>query len=283
MKKRTAYFFSLLSITILLSLFNCKGKQGDPGPAGAKGDTGTTGATGATGPALSGTISGVLTLTTSNGTPPANMSGVIVTNNKGASDTTNNNGEWSLPETTGVYTLIFTMAGYGTTTVYGSGFSGGGNSYLNTVALSQKPTFTVTSLVLSTASGTTSDTSTLTKDSHINAAITLGGTIPDQDLEVFVYYSTYSGVDTGNYMGMTVVTIPAWAGQKTSTSAYSASITGADLLAAQIVTGQTVYMVAYPSSAPTALSSKYVNESTGKTVYTSLGAASTVENIVVPD
>jgi len=251
----------LFLVAITAALFNCKGKQGDPGPAGAKGDTGVTGATG---PSLAGTISGVLTLTLANGTQPTDMSGVAVKNNKGGSDTTTTTGAWSLNEVTGIYNLTFSKAGYGTTTVYGSGFVGGGNSYLNTVALSQPPSFTV-SLALDTVGGH----STATKDLHINVDFTINSTPPlEQDAEVFVYYSTSSTVDTANYMGLTVITVPA--GQTT----YKGSITGADLLAAQIESGQIVYMVAYPSSAPAALSSKYVKETTGKTVYTALGQPS---------
>ena len=252
MKTQTMHLFKpLLFVIIAVALFNCKGKQGDPGP------------TGAAGPSLSGTITGILSLTTSNGTPPSNLSGVIVTNNKGASDTTTATGAWSLPEVTGIYTLTFTKAGYGTTKVYGSGFSGGGTSYLNTVALSQPPTFTV-NFATPTALDTLGGNSTATKDLHISANLTIANA-PTQDVEVFIYYSTNSGVDTANYMGLTAIT-----GQAT----YTATITGAELLAAQIESGEIVYMVAYPSATTTTLSSKYVNESTGKTVYTALGAPS---------
>ncbi len=248
-----------LMLVIAVALFNCKGKQGDPGPDG---------------PALSGSINGVLSLTTSTGTLPTDLSGVTVKTNKGDSAVTNTAGVWTLNETTGIYTLTFTKSGYGPTIVNGYSYVGGSAAYLNTVALSQTPNFTVG--FATPALDTIGANSTATKDLHINVNLTIGGTVPEQDLEVFVYYSTNSGVSSTNYMGMSVITVPA--GQAT----YKGSITGANLLAAQIETGDIVYMIAYPSSAPTALSSKYVNESTGKTVYTALGAASVVENIKVP-
>ena len=96
-----------------------------------------------------------------------------------------------------------------------------------------------------------------------------------EDRQVFVYYSTNSSLSASNYMGMVSVSIPA-----TQTS-YKTTITGADFLNAGIQSGQTIYAVAYPSAATMAMSSKYINETTGKTIYTSLAVGSVVENYVV--
>jgi len=240
--------------------FSCKGTQGDPGP------------TGPTGASLSGSINGIVTLTTSTGTQPTNMSGVTVKTNKGDSAVTSASGSWILNEVTGIYTLTFTKAGYGTTTVYGYNFAGGGNSYLNTVALNQAPVYTA-SVVLDTIGGN----STLTKDLHMNVNLTISGTAGQvQDMEYFIYYSTSSSVSASNYMGMINAGVPA------SQTAYKGSITGANFLAAGILPGQVVYVIVYPSSTTPTLASKYVDEATGKTIYTGLGQPSVVENLLVP-
>jgi|GEM_PF-853394 len=263
MKTKAIKLNSIILFTVVITLFNCKGKQGDPGPAGS---------TGSTGPSLSGTIQGVLTLTSSNGTQPTDMSGVTVKTNKGDSAVTNTSGEWSLNEVTGIYTLTFTKAGYGTTTVNGYNFAGGGTSYLNTVALSQTPLDTV-GIVLDTVGGNSS----ATKDLHINVTLNITfATAQTEDREFFIYYSTSSSVSSSNYMGMVTVAVPA------TQTTYKTTITGSDFLAAQIAAGQVVYVVAYPSATSAALSSKYVNESIGKTVYTALGPVSVTENMQVP-
>jgi hypothetical protein len=254
LKKCGYHIAMLLSMAIWL---NCKGKQGDPGP---------------TGTSLSGSINGLVTLTSANGTQPADMSGVVVKTNKGDSVLTNTAGAWTLKENTGIYTLTFTKAGYGITTINGYGFAGGGSSYINTTALSQVPLYT-TSITLDSIGGN----STSTKDLHMNVNLTIAGqTGQKQDMEFFVYYSTSNGVSANNYMGMTTVTVPA------SQTSFKGAITGSDFLNAGIQVGQVVYVAVYPSAASTALSSKYVDESTGKTVYTALGQASITQNLTVP-
>jgi hypothetical protein len=95
-------------------------------------------------------------------------------------------------------------------------------------------------------------------------------------MEFFVYYSTDNGVSDSNYMGMINVTVPA------SQSSFRGTITGSNFQSAGIQPGQVVYVAAYPSSAPAALSSKYVNEVLGKIVYTALGHASITQNMIVP-
>jgi hypothetical protein len=257
---RTKLIVYTLFLSIVIMLLNCKGSQGDPGPAGASGSI------------LSGSINGVLTLTNANGTQPTDLSGVTVKTNKGDSTVTNTSGSWTLNEITGVYTLTFTKSGYGTNTVFGYNFPGGGSSYLNTVALNQAPVYT-TSVTLDSIAGN----STATKDLHMNVNLTIAGMVGQTaDMEFFIYYSTNSSVSASNYMGMINAAVSA------SQTTYKGSITGADFLSAGITTGQVVYVVVYPAATTPTLSSKYVNETTGKTVYTALGQPSVVENLPVP-
>jgi hypothetical protein len=248
---------NMLFVVLVITLLNCKGKQGSPGPAG---------------PLSSGSINGLVTLTSSNGTQLSDMSGVTVKTNKGDSVITNTAGAWTLNELTGIYTITFTKAGYGPNTVAGYNFAGGNNSYINSIALNQAPLYTAT-MTLDTIGGNSSST----KDLRMNVNLTItGATGQAQDMEFFVYYSTNSGVSSSNYMGMTTVVVPA------SQPSFKGSITGSDFLNAGIQIGQVANVIVYPSSASTTLSSKYVNESTGKTIYTSLGQPSAVQSLVVP-
>jgi hypothetical protein len=247
----------LLFCIVGLFLLNCKGKQGDSGTVG---------------PALSGSIKGRVTLTTSNGTQLSNMSGVTVTTNTGTSAITDTAGIWTLNETTGIYTITFAKTGYGTTTINGYNFSGGGNSYINGVCLSQAPVYTV-STVLDTIGGNSSST----KDLHMNVNLTVTGAVGQiEEMEFFGYYSTSSVVSSSNYMGMINIPVPA------TQLSFKGSITGADFLSAGIEPGQLVYVVVYPSSSSPTMSSKYVDENTGRNVYTSLGQASPIQSLVVP-
>jgi hypothetical protein len=247
----------VLVIMSVMSLINCKGKQGDPGPTGS---------------GLSGSINGIVTLTAANGTQPSDMSGVVIKTSKGDSTTTNSSGAWTLNESSGTYSLTFSKTGYGTTTVNSYNYAGGGTAYLNASALSQAPAYT-NSITLDTTNGNSSGT----KDLHINVNIAIAGqTGQQQDMEFFVYFSTNNGVSASNYMGMINVVVPA------SQSSFKGIITGANFESAGIQPGQVVYVTAYPSSASPALGSKYVNEVSGKTIYTALGQASVTQNMTVP-
>ncbi|HSZ71049.1 MAG TPA: hypothetical protein VK750_00130 [Cytophagaceae bacterium] len=244
----------LLLFIMAVSLFNCKSKQGDPGPSG---------------PALSGSINGIVSLTTANGTIAADLSGVTVKTNKGDSTTTNASGAWTLNESTGIYTITYSKQGYGTTTTNGYSFVGGGNSFINGTSLSQVPNFT-SSITLDTMN------STSTRDRLVGVIMTITGQSQPEARNFFIYYSTDSGVSSTNYMGMTTASV-----LPTATS-LTTNLSGSVLEAAGILQGQVVYIVVYPSSATAANSSKYVNESTGKTIYTALGQASNTQNIAVP-
>jgi hypothetical protein len=253
----TNTFFFLVLVTTLL---NCKGKKGDPGPSGSAG------------PVSSGSINGIVTLTSSNGTQLLDMSGVTVKTNKGDSVITNTAGVWSLNEVTGIYTITFTKPGFGTNTVAGYNFAGGGNSYITNVSLSQIPSYSAT-MTLDTIAGNSSTTKDLKM--NVNLAIT-GATGQAQDMEFFVYYSTNSGVSSSNYMGMISIVVPA------AQTSFKGSISGVDFLNAGIQPGQIANVIVYSSSASAALSSKYVNESTGKIIYTSLGQPSLTQSLTVP-
>ena len=119
-----------VSILLLLLFFGCKG---DPGPAG---------------PTLSGNITGRVNLYADNGSRLLDQSGMQLSiDGSSLSCVTSPDGSWQLTGVSaGIYTLVFSKAGFMTKKVSNIQFVGGGTYFFGFISFAQIPPLSVTRL-----------------------------------------------------------------------------------------------------------------------------------------
>ncbi len=175
-------------------------------------------------------------------------------------------GRWELSGlATGTYTISFSYPGYGTYKRVGSQYVGGGQVYFGTQSLYQIPLFYVSNF-LATTSGS------------IGLTGTFSGTLPTGTRNVRYFVGTTSAVSSDPAKYLYTNTTSA---SSTSTT-FSASISSASLGATGvgILSGQTVYIVAYAEGYTP---NSYLDFATGRSYYPDLGATgSNILTVVVP-
>lgn len=248
--------FSIILLTSIAIFFSA-----------CKGDTGLVGSSG---PALTGNISGLVNLTDTNGVLPANKSGVLVSIT-GTSSTaiTDSTGHWQIDNImTGIYTIEISKATYGLTKIQNYQFIGGGTTYIANTSLSQVPNFQVSNLSFTTGNGFVDVSGSIT----ITSAQTTG-----RNIFLFIGNSSNVSSNPSNYLGV----VNAFANG--TATAFTQRINTSTFTGLGIGTGTTAYIVAYSSSASLASSSRYIDQTTGRFTYTSLGNVSGLLQIVSPD
>ncbi len=224
------------------------------------------GPTGPAGPALSGTLSGFVTLINENGDQPAERSGVAVTiDGSSKAATTDSIGMWSIPGlSTGIYTLTYAKTGYGTTKSVQVQYVGGGDRNIGNVSMCQPPAFYVDSLWARMPKGGDSNSvylgvQTSTAVNGPYKVILFFGNGPGVSWKPATYQTSSSenmlfkdGVDSASIRLQPI---------NLATDGYSFN------------SGDTVYAAAYAATAGTTNSS-YTDVTTGKTVFTDIDTTS---------
>jgi Carboxypeptidase regulatory-like domain len=253
-------FFSVITVLILI--------------AGCKGDTGPAG------PSQTGSITGFVTLINSDGSLPANRSGVVVSiQGTSLSTMTDSLGQWTISNvTTGTYTIAATKPNYGMTEQQGVQFLGGSNPlYLGNIngsingymTLAQPPNFTVAF-----------DSLKIAGDSELNIWFSMSGQLLPPANEFLIAIgndSNVNGSDPQKYLYSNV-------GQFGEGENGFVPINASDLYYAGFKSGATAYLVAYPLEffGFGEYYSMYYDIPSGRYVYTSLGAPTKVIRITIP-
>ena len=236
--------FSMLMITFAIINFGCKGDTGPAGPVG---------------PTLSGTLTGLVVLTDTNGVQPTNRSGISVSiDGTSLSTTTDSTGKWTFNSlSTGTYAITISKNNYGMTKRINFQFVGGGTTYVGQDFLSAVPSFNISNLSY-TAGNQFID---VKGNVNFTSAQTIG-----RNIFVFVGNSNLVSSSPGTYLGV----FNAFANDTATT--FTQRLTTANLNDLGIPTGSTAYINVYSSSATLANSSRYADVVTGKFIYTSLGS-----------
>jgi hypothetical protein len=245
-----------------LYLFGCKGDNGVTGP---------TGPTGPPGPSYSGKMTGLVTLTDSNGAQPTNKSGVTVAiENSTKSAVTDSTGKWSIDSvSTGVYTIDISKNTYGMSKIENYQFVGVGTTYLGNTLLSETPNFTVSVLTYVSGNGYVDVSGTLT----LGTPQTTG-----RNILLFIGNSNSVSSSTSTYLGV----VSAFANGVAVS--FTQRITTATFTNLGIGTGSPAFIIAYTASATAGSCSRYLDQATGRFVYTSLStSASNVLQVVTPE
>lgn len=253
------------ALIIYFGISSCT-KTGATGPSGP---TGPTGNTGTSGPILNnGTVTGFVTALDEYGfRTTAGQAGVSVHINDASNDstTTNSSGQYTFSNVqTGVYNITFSSPGYGTNIAYDFAVVGNGTQQRN-ISISKIPAFNLFGVAgIDTTIGT-------------DPGILLRGTdSADQAPRSFIVFaSNSSGVTSapGNYTYVNTGTI------KASQTGFSLFIYSQDLHDNGLMSGTTGYFIVYPYSTGAAT---YVDQGTGKTVYTALGNPTAVFSLNIP-
>jgi len=249
----------ILFCTTLAALILIVGCKGDTGPAGSSG------------PFITGSVSGFVSLVQTDGTLPANQSGAMVgIQGTSLSTTTDSIGKWTINGlTTGTYTVNYSKSGYGSSELADFQFTGGDTDFVAKVTLAQPPNFTVAINPTETIADSNSlyvwyTTNVPQKVGYTRVLIAVGTTpnVNASNPNDYLYSATF--VSTG--------------------TSISEHIYQSDLEYAGFTSGMTVYVVAYPLCYGDAANeySSYVDHTTGRTVYTSLGTPSNVISLIVP-
>jgi hypothetical protein len=212
-------------------------------------------------------MTGLVSLYQSDGNQ-TNASGVTVTlRGTSLSTTTDSTGQWTINGiNAGTYTIVYTMAGYGTMEQQGVQFVGGGLDFVGTIELVQPPTFTV--VINSHGYEFNDDYIDYTIEGNngeggfVLVAVGTDSTVSASDPTKYLY-AYWS--ETTDSIGTFYISIPALygAGFKSHTTAYA---------------------VAYPLNNDGGYEyfASYLDDSTGRQVYPSLGARSNVVPIGIP-
>jgi hypothetical protein len=228
--------------------------------------SGCSSSTGSSSPSLSGSMTGLVALYQSNGNR-TNASGVTVSiQGTSLSTTTDSTGKWTINGlSAGTYTIVFTKASYGTMEQQGVQFVGGGLALVSSIEMVQPPTFTVAI----NAHG-------YDGDDYID--YTIDGAIGGQGFVLIAVGtdSTVSASDPTKYL------YADWNETTDTTGAFYISIPL--LYGAGFQSKTTAYAVAYPLNNDGGYEyfASYLDDSTGRQVYPSLGARSNVVPIGIP-
>ena len=105
------------------------------------------GPAGPAGPALSGTLSGMVTLVSSDGTQHPGAGVAVSIDGTSKATVTDSIGQWSFANlSTGTYTIAYKATGYGESKSNDVGFVGGGSRDIGVSYLCQPPSFSLTSV-----------------------------------------------------------------------------------------------------------------------------------------
>ena len=237
-------------LTFSLLLISCKGADG---PVGASG------------PKLKGDITGLVLLLNEDGSQPSNKSGVSITiEGTSYTATTDASGSYTIAGVeTGIYSITYSKTGYGLTKNLKYQFSGGGQAFVGTTTLCQPATFSVSNL--SNPSGST-------------IAITLSPAVTAiKSVILFIGNNNSVSSNPQNYLTAIVFVSSTFTNGVLSTSLSQSTYRSAGL-----VSGNTAYIIAYGINDGSRFSG-YTDFSTGRFVYTSVGATpSNVLSITVP-
>ena len=205
----------------------------------------------------SGTMVGHVILVNNNGSQPADRSHVAVLV-EGRTDTvfTDANGSFTLSASEGIYSLSFSKAGYGTMKSINNWFPGGGQMVVNTVTLSQPPTFSVSGFSVTKPTNSTS----------LNVADTLTDTNSvARRLILFLGRTSTVSSNPANYFATNTLTPTVSKGISTST------ITQTTLRNSGFVAGDTIWFVAYAAN-EYGQNSTYTDAVSGRITYANLNA-----------
>jgi len=254
-------FAIFLAVTVLTLVIGCNGTTGPAGP------------TGPSGPSFTGNTSGLITITDTDGTQLTNRSGVKVWA-EGQNDTvfTSASGQWQINGlTTGTYTIDYVLSGFGSSKTQNFQFVGGSTTYLGNIFMSQNPNFTV-SLNTTPGSG----------NGYVNIMGSVSGFAPSGQTNgrnILMFVGTSSSVSSQPSQNLGVLDAYCWYDSTTFTD----KVLNSTFNGFGIGYGSTVYIIAYAASAPLANCTRYVDVTTGRFFYTSLGAASNVITLTTPD
>lgn len=229
----------------------CKGKDGEPGPAG---------------PGLTGNLNGFATTYDEAGVATAKAGTTVTVDNQtpALTATTDADGRFQFAGLkAGTYNFTYSRTGYGTMKRFGVGHVGGDQpTYLGNQGMSAVATPSITGFNFGSSSS----------NSYIPFSISLNMASPSG--RVIVFFGNTNSVSSANF--------------SSSTSAYSNSGNGSlmtgtanksTLNSFGMASGTTAYAIAY--STPANLFA-YSDPATGRMVYPSLGAPSSVQAFIVP-
>jgi len=236
--------------------------------------TGPEGPTGPAGPKLTGKLTGFTNVFDQYGTKLlTSLAGVTVSiDGTTKTTTTDANGKYSFDSlTTGIYSLTYTLANYGTVKTPSIEFTGGGEAFLGNKGLSAIPNFNVSAITItdSAAKG----------NIYVTGQLSATDTKPRQ-VAIFIGNSTATSFNPSNYLTYYTVTNKINAANPNGTN-FLLAIPHTDLYAAGLATGSTAYFAVYSLGLP-ATASAYVDENTGRTVFTAIGNSSSAGSILVP-
>ena len=244
-----------LSIIIAFAISSCS-KNGATGPQGPAG------------PLSTGTLTGFVTTYDQYGFKlETSLAGVTVHISDSTKDSTvtNSAGAYTFSNLkTGVYTITYSAPGFGTEVANDYSFLGGGTIVRNQ-ALSIIPSFSLFN--------TTIIDTTIATD---NGVLIRGTDTANGVARTYIVFgNTSSSVSSapGNYVYANTGTIKAGAG------AWGLFMSSQELIDAGMPAGSTGYFVVYPyaTGQPT-----YIDLTTGKTVYTALGAPTAAFSVTIP-
>ncbi len=218
------------------------------------------------------TMVGHVILINTNGSQPANRSGVkVLVSGTSDSIVTDENGQFELPVNKGVYTLLFSKTGYNSTRVVDTLFPGGGQYMLNgdqfllrNVTLCQPPTFHVSKLTV-TLSGTSLNVSDSITDT----------TSIQRRLVVFLGKSSGVSSNPANYFTASSFNQTFTRGGSTTGTVFALS--QSTLRTMGFAAGDSVWLVTYAAN-EYATNLTYPDIATGRTWFANLNA--TPSNVV---
>jgi hypothetical protein len=254
--------FSILNCAVVavLSLVASCTKTGPAGPAG---------------PALSGTLSGFVTLISENGEQPVDRFGVNVTiDGTSLATTTDGMGMWSFANLeTGIYTLTYAKSGYGMSKTIEVQFLGGGERNIGNVNLCQPPSFVVDSVWARFPKGGDSNSVYL----GVRASTAANG-----PYRIVFFYSKTSDVSWHPLLYKESSTENVLFKEGVDSTSIRLQPVNFATAGFPFDSGDTLYAALYAATAGTN-SSGYMDLSTGRTVFTDIDTASAeVIQIVVP-
>ncbi len=247
------FLLALALMVPALLEFGCKGKDGAAGP------------TGPAGPSFTGTMAGNVVLYNEDHSLVADKRGVTVSvEGTSISGQTDSTGKFVLNGVpTGIYNIVGSKGGYGTSKIVAVQFIGSGTSSVGRLYLDQMPGYNVATLTAVPA----------------GADITVSGTINNTAL----YYryvllclgkTNTTSSDPASYSYFTVLYVSP------SVSTFSTTISGQyELNPAGFSSGTTIYIAAYSTGGNYA--SEYLDLNSGNYSWTAIGTIRTA-NVVMP-
>ncbi len=233
---------------------------------------GCTGSTGPAGPSLTGSMTGFVTLFQSDGSRASDHSGVIVCiQGTSRSAMTDSTGKWTISGvSTGTYNVTYTKQSYGMSEQQGVQFVGGDIAcYAGKIIMAQPPFFLVA----------LDPVKTIADSNALYVSFTTAGVAKGIEIAFLIAVGTDSSVsasDPTKYLYSAIFTNVSNSG--------AANVFASTLGSAGFTSGTPAYVVAYPLCYYNGgfEYSSYLDHATGRTGYTSLGAASSVIRLIVP-